>query len=108
VQMETRQEEEVKGRPKMKNNEEESEKTVDLRRVFVDDRELKSKSQSIVKLREVKKGAREQIREVERQEEAVRKRVERKARKVGTIAKMAKKKALDQGMSEIEDLNQLC
>jgi homoserine trans-succinylase len=84
------QQEEVKGLAKDKNKDESSEAKLDLHRVFVDDNDNKTKSQAISKWKDIKKDGRAKIKELEKQEEALRLRVERRAKKFGVMAKNAR------------------
>ena len=62
---------------------------LDLHRVFVDDNDNKFKSQAISKWKTIKRDGRAKLKELEKQEEALRLRVERRAKKFGVMAKNA-------------------
>lgn len=98
----------MKGLAKDKSKDDTSEAKLDLHRVFVDDNDNKTKSQAISKWKEIKKDGRAKIKELEKQEEALRMRVERRAKKFGVIAKNARAKAAESNGTEIEELNQVC
>jgi hypothetical protein len=98
----------VKGLAKDKSKDESSETKLDLHRVFVEDNDNKTKSQAISKWKEIKKDGRAKLKELEKQEEALRMKVERRAKKFGVIAKNARAKVADINGTEIEELNQVC
>ena len=81
---------------------------LDLHRVFVDDNDNKFKSQAISKWKDIKRDGRAKLKELEKQEEALRLRVERRAKKFGVMAKNARIKGPDVKDAEIEELNQVC
>ena len=74
----------------------------------MDDNDNKTKSQAISKWKEIKKEGRAKIKELEKQEEVIRLRVERRARKFGVIAKNARSKVADCNGTEIKELNEVC
>jgi len=100
------QHEEVKGLTKIKDDS--SDAKLDLHRVFVDDNDNKIKSQAISKWKDIKKDGRAKLKELEKQEEALRLRVERRAKRFGVMAKNARIKGPDIKGTEIEELNQVC
>ena len=82
---------------------------LDLHRVFVDDNDNKFKSQAISKWKDIKRDGRAKLKELEKQEEALRLRVERRAKKFGVMAKNAWiKGGTDIKGAEIEELNKVC
>lgn len=100
----TLQIEEAKGVGRKEVQKEETKKRVDLYAVFVDEGENKTKSPAISRLREMKKECSNQVKELERQEEAVKTRVKRKIKKIGLMAKNAASKA-ERGGPEIEEIS---
>ncbi|TNV86795.1 hypothetical protein FGO68_gene1662 [Halteria grandinella] len=77
---------------------------IDLFRVYTDDSKLKSKNATISQLREVKKGCREQMKEMAQKEEAIRARLSKRFSKLGQMNKQVK----GGFQGEIEELTSLC
>jgi hypothetical protein len=101
------QQEEVKGLTKFKDDS--GDAKLDLHRVFVDDNDNKFKSQAISEWKDIKRDGRAKLKELEKQEEALRLRVKRRAKKFGVMAKNARIKGdTDVKGAEIEELNQVC
>ena len=64
-----------------------------MHRIYVNDKENRVTSPALVKLKEIKKGYSLKLKELEKAEDLVKRRVDRKSNKIGLIAKAARLKA---------------
>lgn len=102
-------EEEKKGNVKQqaKSVDNSQKEGINLFRVYTDDGVVKTKNQTINRLRDIKKEHREKIKGLDEQQMVMRERCFRKIRKIGLAAKIAASK-VPQQQDQIPELTNIC
>ncbi|CDW77404.1 UNKNOWN [Stylonychia lemnae] len=96
--------------------EEPEEQSLDLYRIYRNDNEIKTKSQALTKIRDLKKQCRDQVKSLMQQEDTIKSKCDRKLKKLTQLSRLARSKyqievnAQQQKNQEYEliEINQLC